>query len=409
MAFQQITLPLRAVDILREFTLRSERTQPELQSVLGISPPTAFRAVDQLRKLGLIEDGEGVFSDGQGRPATSLQLNPKGLCVFALAIRSDESHLYLVDALGKIHTSVRIPVSADGRYVDAVDRYAAEILSLLPEASANYALTPGVGISFAGSVDPDAGEITTPSRFVDWRHKPIAADLASRVELPCAVENDATALSQATLWFGSQPLPDSYVLLYIDFGLGTGYCFDGRPYRGHNYVASGLAHMNMFGWSQERCHCGRVGCLETVLSIPGVVKQAKNYVDSISRLSRPEMIEILENLERAAQMGELEAYQILAESGKKAGMVGSRLARMLDLGAVIFAGILTETSETFWKAIQTEMAQQVDGSTPAPVWWKLTDLLQNQFPEALGATAVAMANLYLSRKVTVLKEKTITG
>src|SRR5665648_104043 len=133
-----LVLPRRTVDVLREFTTHPIRTQPELQNLLSISPPTAFRSVEQLRLLGVLSDGESQLRDRRGRPATSIQINPDGLCIFALVIKSSETNLYLMDAVGQVRDFVKIPVISTDSYKFALDQYEAEINRLLIKASNTF-------------------------------------------------------------------------------------------------------------------------------------------------------------------------------------------------------------------------------------------------------------------------------
>ena len=398
----EVTLPIATVRLLREVTMRHATTQPELQTALNISAPSVFRAVSQLRDLGIVLEGEQINSETRGRPAVELRLSPMGFAVFALVIRSDESWLYLVDAYGKIQQPSSIPISGSDSYEQAVDLYAGEINRMMETARGGYDVTAGIGVSFAGSVDPETGFLTTPSRFPDWRGRPFAADLTHRTGLPCSVDNDATALARATLWFSSPRLPHSFALIYIDFGLGASFCFEGRIHTGQKRVPSGLAHTTSFGWSQEPCRCGRQGCLETVLSIRGILKQALDSGIRLEDTDQPMSMTPLQSLERMAQAGDEAATRILEQAGCRAAIVGAAIVRMLDLPLLVFAGKFIRTSQVAWAALDQEMTRQSAHGDIQLSWARLDALLTNGHPEALGATAVALDGLYRTRVLTIL-------
>lgn len=400
---KKIVLPIRTVDILREFTMRPIRTQPELQSLLGISPPTAFRAVDQLREMGVLHDGEGISPDGRGRPPTTIELKPKGLCIFALVIRSDETQLYLIDALGCIQESVHIDITSTEAYQTAIDKYAKAINRLLALASRSFAVTAGIGVSFAGWVDAKTGIISTPSRFLDWHNRDLAGDLSNLTGLQCFIDNDAVSLTRATFWFSPKAISDSFALIYLDFGLGTGFCFHDKIYTGQNHISAGLAHTNLFGWSDEPCHCGLKGCLETVLTIPSVIKRAEGLGIHLPEIEPAITTKTLIALEREAQHGNPAVLELLSDVGKKAAIVGASVCRMLDLPMIVFAGGLPEFSEVLWTSLSEEMdVRSAYFKSPIAVF-RLNEVLEHQLPEALGASAVALGGLYRSRSVTVLK------
>jgi predicted NBD/HSP70 family sugar kinase len=399
---RNVTLPLATVRLMRELTRKRKTTQPELQSALRLSAPTVFRAVSQLRDLGILLEGDQVASEARGRPAVELRLRPKGYCVFSLVIRSDESWLYLVDAHGNTKQPTSIPISGSDSYEQALTLYAREISAMTEEARREYDLNAGVGVSFAGSVDPETGFLTTPSRFPDWRGRPFAADLTQRTGLHCSVDNDTTALGRAILWFSSSEDAHSFALVNIDIGLGAGFCFEGHIHTGQKRVPSGLAHTTAFGWSQDPCRCGRQGCLETVLSVGGVLKQAEAGGIKLDQ-SEPSMsIAALQNLERVAQTENGLAARLLQQTGERAAIVGASIARVLNLPMIVFAGGFIRTSQVAWSALDQEMTRQTLSGDLQLSWRRYDNLVTNEHPEALGATAVALDELRRSRVVTIL-------
>jgi predicted NBD/HSP70 family sugar kinase len=400
---KKIILPNRAVDILREFTMRPIRTQPELQSLLGISPPTAFRAVDQLRDMGILHNGEGILPDGRGRPPTTIELDPKGLCIFALVIRTDETQLYLIDALGHIQESITIDVTSTAAYESAIEKYSTEIQRLLVLATQSFAVTAGIGVSFAGWVDTKSGIIKAPSRFLDWHNRDLARDLSNNTGLQCFIDNDAVSLTRATFWFSPKQIPNSFALIYIDFGLGTGFCFQNQIYTGQSHISAGLAHTNLFGWSNTPCHCGQIGCLETVLSIPSVIKQAEALNINLQRIDPFISTKTLLALDREARTGNQAALELLNDVGKKAGIAGASLCRILDLPMIVFAGGLFDLSEVLWESVEDEMSNQNAFINSSISWYRLKEVLEHELPEALGGSAVALGGLYKSKSVTFLK------
>lgn len=398
-----ILLPIQTVDTLRQFTMRSSWTQPELQTRLGISPPTAYRAVEQLRELGVITDGAGLTPNGRGRPATAIALNSHGMCVFSLVIKNDDSHLYLIDALGQVLESISIPVMSTDRYETAVEQYAVEINRLLHKVSQSFAVTAGIGVFFGGRVNTNMGTIGTPSRFPDWHNRPLARDISQRTGLPCFIDNDTISLTKASFWFSPKLLGDSFALLYLDFGLGTGFCINQEIYTGRNHVASGLGHTNLFGWSDEQCRCGRTGCLETVISIPAVIKQAQKQHIPMGEFEPVISTATLIALEQQAQAGNALMGKIFEDVGHKTGILATSLCQIFDLPTVVFAGGLIDNSKIFLGALQREMRRQSSSLTLPISWWNMRDLLENNFPEALGGSAVALDGLYHLHVLTILE------
>src|SRR5688572_655351 len=105
--------------------------------------------------------------------------------------------------------------------------------------------------------------------------KPLAGDLEAALGRPVRLENDANcfALSEAVDGAGKGAAVVFGVILGT--GVGGGIVVDGKIIRGANAIGGEWGH-NPLPLPDEKdfplpgCYCGRVGCIETYLSGPGV-------------------------------------------------------------------------------------------------------------------------------------------
>jgi glucokinase len=123
-----------------------------------------------------------------------------------------------------------------------------------------------VGVGFCGMVDHRRGVVLeTTETLPGWRDVPLARELASRVGVPCVIDNDANlaALGEATLGAGRGA--DPVVAFTLGTGVGGGIVIDGELLRGAGGMAANLGHLGVRP-NGRRCACGARGCLEAYAS-----------------------------------------------------------------------------------------------------------------------------------------------
>jgi predicted NBD/HSP70 family sugar kinase len=123
-----------------------------------------------------------------------------------------------------------------------------------------------IGVSVPGLIDRETGTVEV-SPNLEWNNVPLRDILASQIDLPVFVENDANAAAFSEFWYG--PLNEARVknLLFILVveGLGTGLIINGELHVGSRHGLGGFGHMSIDP-SGELCSCGRRGCWETFAS-----------------------------------------------------------------------------------------------------------------------------------------------
>ena len=90
------------------------------------------------------------------------------------------------------------------------------------------------------------------------------------------LENDANAAAWGEyLCFGDKP--ESFVMVTLGTGVGSGIIQDGKILRGINYAAGELGHMTI-RYNGIPCNCGRRGCLEAYASGEALIAQTEKVM-----------------------------------------------------------------------------------------------------------------------------------
>ncbi|MFQ6017034.1 MAG: ROK family protein, partial [Kiloniellaceae bacterium] len=131
-----------------------------------------------------------------------------------------------------------------------------------------------VGIGIPGAVSPATGRIKNANST--WLNgRPFDRDLAAALGRPVRLTNDANCFALSEAVDGAAAGADVVFGVILGTGVGGGVVVDGRPLTGRNAIAGEWGH-NPLPWPRDEerpgppCYCGKLGCIETFLSGPGL-------------------------------------------------------------------------------------------------------------------------------------------
>jgi predicted NBD/HSP70 family sugar kinase len=309
-----------------------------ISRLTGLTRATISDLVGQLVRDGLVKElGPGTSSGG--KPPTLLALDPGSRQIVALDLSGRPFRGALVDLRGDIVRRTR------GRARRPPARL--EEVSSLVESLAGAATSPllGIGVGTPGIVDLDGRVIEAAN--LGWHGVELRRELADRFGLPVQVANDAHAAALAE--FGSRP-GVNLAVVKIGVGIGAGIVVDGRLYRGNRPAAGEIGHIRVADGVLP-CTCGNAGCLETIASVPSILRRAALLS---GRAVLPETLPW--DAGRATDiLGEGPVGQAVAEAGRALGSVLAHLVAILDLHDVVLAVELAGVENALLAAVREEV------------------------------------------------------
>lgn len=164
---------------------------------------------------------------------------------------------------------LRVPTEANLGYEHLIGQIE-KLIGLMSEESG---LKPSsIGIAHPGTLDPQTGTLKN-SNTTCLNGQPFNKDLEARLGIPVKLANDANCFAVAEALMGAVPavLPDAPVVfgIIMGTGVGGGWVIDGKVINGRQGIAGEWGH-NFLDESGGPCYCGRVGCVETVISGPAL-------------------------------------------------------------------------------------------------------------------------------------------
>jgi predicted NBD/HSP70 family sugar kinase len=251
--------------VLRGLYTLGTPSRQELAALTGLSFATVSTIVHELIGIGMLVEA-GREDSGGGRPRARLRVAADRGLLLGVDVAETYVHVDVFDAaLRRLSRHEhRLTEQSDPEYV------LSEIASVLTEASAQHAGREvlGAGVSMPGQVEPISGVSVFAPNW-GWSDVPVQQMLQDRLGVPIHVDNPLKAATVAELWFGHGREVDNLVTINLGTGVGAGIAVDGQLIRGVTNNAGEWGHTTLI-MDGRPCRCGRRGCVETYVGVPGI-------------------------------------------------------------------------------------------------------------------------------------------
>ena len=207
------------------------------------------------------------------------------------------------------------------------------IVDLIKQIEAGIDQQGSIGICTPGSLSPATGLLRN-SNSVCMNGKPVLDDLQNLLHKEVRIANDANcfALSEATDGVAREASVVFGVI--IGTGTGAGVVVDKKVLLGANSIAGEWGH-NPLPWPNDdelpgaECYCGKLGCIETWLSGPGIVRDHELYNN--------EFIDP-ETLDGKARFGDEDAKETFQRYENRMARSLAHVINILDPDVIVLGG-----------------------------------------------------------------------
>ncbi|MGY6657155.1 ROK family transcriptional regulator [Amycolatopsis sp. TRM77291] len=230
-----------ALDLLhREGAL----TAAQLKTLTGLSRPTVADLVERLRDAGLIEIVGEAGAERRGPNAKLYGIVADRAYLAGLDVRTHGLAVSVADLLGRTRAEASLPFDLDVDTDVAVERAIALLEATTAEAGATELHTIAVGAP--GLVDPATGGLRNAGGLPAW-HGKLVDELRRRPGVPVLLENEVNLAAAAEQRLGAARDRDTFVLLWLGFGVGAAVVLDGSLRRGASGGAGEIGFLPMLG------------------------------------------------------------------------------------------------------------------------------------------------------------------
>lgn len=338
--------------VLKTLYAHGPLSRPELARLTGSSRVTIGQIVHPLLAEGLLEEQDPMASSAQGgRPARPVWFSANGWPIGAVCMLPDGAQAALVSASGTAlaTSTVTFPANAENDQVRIVERVVSALREVGAHASSGMR---GIGIAVGGMVDTETGQIVRVSLAPALDGLPIGPMVAERTGVATYVDLHPRAQALGDLWFGSGRGVSSFSSVYVGEGIGAGFIVDGILHRGPGGAGGEVGHTRV-DVRGARCHCGLVGCWETIAALPWLRTQARQR--RLSRASRMTGA----RLTKLADEGNAEAAELVECYGHNIAVGLANLQQTLASGLFVLHGDPPGGGERLRAVIQRELMRGV--------------------------------------------------
>ena len=229
---------------------------------------------------------------------------------------------------GKLTESWEIPTRKEDEGSHILEDICKQIEEKLVEKQINRADLLGVGIGIPGPITKDGTVLNCVN--LGWGVFNVEEKLSEMLGgVIVKAGNDANVAALGENWQGGGVGFEDLILITLGTGVGGGVIIGDKIITGSNGAAGEIGHMPVvYDTDAETCGCGKKGCLETVASATGIVREAKKLLASG---------EIESTLRDIPEFTCKDIFDAAKEGDKAAMIVVDKLAEYLGIAAAHIA------------------------------------------------------------------------
>lgn len=298
-------------------------TRAELIDATGLARATVTAAVAELIDAGVLIEVAKESDAGRGRRPMRLEIRPPRGMLCVIDLGHGHSSVTVADGDRQALASdwIDSPVDTDptGTLTAALFR-AQEMVRAHTDAGPLLA----VAVIVPQPVAPDARSVIPTPFLTAWHGLEVAELVGAVFDVPVVVENDANAGAIAE----DDGSTEGMIFVKVSTGVGAGIVAGGALIRGQNGQAGELGHVVVRADGQL-CGCGNRGCLETLASLPAVLRALEPIH---GKLDRP-------GLARLLRLGDVASARAMHDAGEAIGSAVAPVVAALQTERLVIGGL----------------------------------------------------------------------
>lgn len=215
----------------------------------------------------------------------------------------------------------------------------------------------GIGVGAPGFINEETG-LVYQAVNIGWENFALADEFKELTGLPVYVANDANVAVLGENWKGAGNQAENVIAVTLGTGVGGGIIANGVVVSGENGTAGEIGHITVDP-EGHLCNCGRKGCLETITSATGIVRQAQHLIveNPQSELAAhyKEAGEITaKDIFSLAEKGDHLCEQVVHHTADVLGFVMANTATIINPSKILIGGGVSQAGESFIRLIEKQ-------------------------------------------------------
>lgn len=194
-----------------------------------------------------------------------------------------------------------------------------------------------VGIGTPGAISAVTGTMKN-SNTVCLNGRALLEDLQTLLDRPLRIANDANCFTLSEALDGAGKGYGVVFGVIMGTGVGGGIVFNGQLHQGHQHIGGEWGH-NILEMDGPDCYCGHKGCVETLISGPGLAADFQRHGGDSALLAS--------DIVALAAQGDALAEAALQRFFDRFGRAMAMVVNILDPDAIVLGGGLSNVERLY--------------------------------------------------------------
>lgn len=194
-----------------------------------------------------------------------------------------------------------------------------------------------VGIGTPGAISAVTGTMKN-SNTICLNGRPLLEDLQILLHRPLRIANDANCFSLSEALDGAGKDYGVVFGVIMGTGVGGGIVFNGKLHQGHQHLGGEWGH-NILELDGPDCYCGHKGCVETLISGPGLAADFQRHCGNSALLAS--------DIVALAAQGDALAEAALQRFFDRFGRAMAMVVNILDPDVIVLGGGLSNVERLY--------------------------------------------------------------
>ncbi|MEN1970532.1 ROK family glucokinase [Lentibacillus sp. N15] len=278
--------------------------------------------------------------------------------IIGIDIGGTTSKIGILNKQGSILSKWEVGTSKANKGESVVNDIWESIKDKLRTEDQHYLL--GIGIGAPGFID-GANGLVYEAVNIGWKDTPLAEQFSQLAGVPVFVENDANTAALGENWVGAGNQTNNLIAITLGTGVGGGIIVNGTIVNGVSGTAGELGHITIDP-NGYRCNCGRRGCLETICSATGIVRQAMSLAEQKPDSSLAAFVTLAGSITAKdvftlAKQGDALCQTVVERTGDVLGFAIANVAVVLNPSIVLIGGGVSKAGDQLISVIERAFRQ----------------------------------------------------
>lgn len=329
--------------------LKGPISRIDLSKTSELAPASITKITRELIDAHLIHETTVQEATSRGRPAVGLQTNNEGWQFLSMRLGRGYLTIALHEHGGSVLVDTKITIE-EIEQEDVLERLLHEIEEFFQGYSDKLDRVTSIALTLPGLVDSDKGVVLQMPHY-NVNNLALGPEIYKATGLPVFIANDTRAWALAEKLFGNSQSVDNSVLISIHHGLGAGIILDGRVLQGRHGNIGELGHIQIDPKGKQ-CHCGNIGCLETLASSKALREVVAARIEKGDHTSIPRDNVTVESICEAAESGDQLAIEEIQQLGRYLGAAVAIVINLFNPEKVLIGGVINQARSILYPVIQ---------------------------------------------------------